>query len=375
MGRGIFSIDGTNNLAELREQPFQSEDLLQALLASHPRLLPGDLVNSERPRKWLLVSRESTLPDGLQTPGRWYVDHLLLDQDAIPTLVEVKRSSDTRIRREVIGQILEYASNAVVYWPVEKIQAELERECERRGRSIEEAFREHLDLELDAIGSFWDEVKRNLQAGKVRLIIVADEIPTELRRILEFLNGQMDPAEIIGVEIRQFVGNQDQRVLVPTVYGQTEKAQLTKSASGADRLWDANAILEELRLNQPEAFAVARSLREWSESNADGCRRPGRGATGSFRPFIKCGAKECPLFGLWSSGVVELYVKDYFENAIFASEPKASELRTRLTAVGIPSLPDLLGKYPKFPAHELAQNGRLQRFIAAFDWMISQVRT
>ena len=125
----------------------------------------------------------------LQTLGRWYVDHLLLDQDAIPTMVEVKRSGDTRIRREVIGQILEYASNAVVYWPVEKIQAELGRECERRGRNMEEALREQLDLEPDAIGGFWEEVKTNLQAGKIRLIIVADEIPPELRRILEFLNG------------------------------------------------------------------------------------------------------------------------------------------------------------------------------------------
>jgi hypothetical protein len=31
-----------------------------------------------------------------------------LDQDAVPTLVEVKRSSDTRIRREVMGQMSDY---------------------------------------------------------------------------------------------------------------------------------------------------------------------------------------------------------------------------------------------------------------------------
>lgn len=37
------------------------------------------------------------------------MDHLFVDQDAIPTLVEVKRSSDTRIRREVVGQLLEYS--------------------------------------------------------------------------------------------------------------------------------------------------------------------------------------------------------------------------------------------------------------------------
>jgi len=52
----------------------------------------------------------------------WFVDHLLIDQDGIPTLVEVKRSTDTRIRREVVGQMLDYAANAVVYWPVETIK-------------------------------------------------------------------------------------------------------------------------------------------------------------------------------------------------------------------------------------------------------------
>jgi hypothetical protein len=38
-----------------------------------------------------------------------------LDQDAIPAIVEVKRSTDTRIRREVVGQMLDYAANSVVY--------------------------------------------------------------------------------------------------------------------------------------------------------------------------------------------------------------------------------------------------------------------
>ncbi len=33
-------------------------------------------------------------------------------------MVRVKRR-DTRIRREVVGQMLEYAANAVTYWPVD----------------------------------------------------------------------------------------------------------------------------------------------------------------------------------------------------------------------------------------------------------------
>ncbi len=50
--------------------------------------------------------------------GRWAIDHLFLDQDGIPTIVEVKRSTDTRIRREVVGQMLDSAANAVGRWSI-----------------------------------------------------------------------------------------------------------------------------------------------------------------------------------------------------------------------------------------------------------------
>ena len=102
---------------------------MQKLLADHPDLLAGDQINAEQPRRWLLVTREMAVPGEQDGAGRWSLDHLFLDQDAIPTLVEVKRSTDTRIRREVIGQMLDYAANAVAYWPVEEIKAKFESRC------------------------------------------------------------------------------------------------------------------------------------------------------------------------------------------------------------------------------------------------------
>jgi hypothetical protein len=51
----------------------------------------------------------------------------------VPTLVEVKRSGDTRARREVVAQMLEYAANGPVYWKVELLRTWFEAECERQG--------------------------------------------------------------------------------------------------------------------------------------------------------------------------------------------------------------------------------------------------
>src|SRR5690606_21214758 len=106
--------------------PYASEARLQELLASYPNLVPGEQIDTNAPRRWLLVKREASIPAEEDGAGRWSVDHLFLDQDAVPTLIEVKRSTDTRIRREVVGQMLDYAANCVVYWPVEYMRAQFE---------------------------------------------------------------------------------------------------------------------------------------------------------------------------------------------------------------------------------------------------------
>ena len=64
--------------------------------------------------------------------------------------------------------------------------------------------------------------RREPRLGRLRLIFVADEIPAELRRVIEFLNEQMRPAEVLGVGIRHYT-DEAQRVrnLVPRVVGRT----------------------------------------------------------------------------------------------------------------------------------------------------------
>jgi hypothetical protein len=170
---GIYLVQGDGDLVEMAAQDYASEALLQELLAKYPNLLAGDQINSDVPRRWLLVSREVSLASEEDGPGRWSIDHLFLDQDAVPTIVEVKRSTDTRIRREVVGQMLDYAANAVLYWPVETLRARFEENHENPEEDLTD-FLEDLGGDTE---QFWWKVKTNLQAGKVRLIFVADEIP------------------------------------------------------------------------------------------------------------------------------------------------------------------------------------------------------
>ena len=261
MAGGIFLIQDNGKLVELKEQSYDSEDLLQELLVKYPDLIAGDQIDSTSPRKWLLVKREKEVPSEEAGSGRWSVDHLFLDQEGIPTLVEVKRSTDTRIRREVIGQMLDYAANGVVYWPVETMRAQFEANC-TEGANPDDILRDFLDSDTE-VDLFWQKVKTNLQAGKVRLIFVADEIPRELRRVVEFLNNQMDPAEVLALELKQYVG-QGFKTLVPNVIGQTMQAQQRKNPTAARQGDEAGFYAELEKRRGSEETATARAVLDWA---------------------------------------------------------------------------------------------------------------
>ena len=293
----------------MEETTYDSESLLQKLLADHPDLLAGDQIDAEEPRRWLLVTREMAVPGEQDGAGRWSLDHLFLDQDAIPTLVEVKRSSDTRIRREVIGQMLDYAANAVAYWPVEEIKAKFESRCKEDGDNPDVELAGLLGEGQDA-STFWQQVKTNLQAGRVRLLFIADEIPPELRRVVEFLNSQMDPAEVLAIEVKRFVGEK-LKTLVPRVLGQTETARQKKKVGGSEsRQRDKATFFVDLihRRGEQEA-AVARRLLEWA--NKHGLRIWwGQGKKdGSFFPMYDNKFGKNFLFSVWTYGTGPPHLK------------------------------------------------------------------
>jgi hypothetical protein len=254
----IYLLGEDGRLEKVPYTQYAAEDVLQELIASYPELIVGEQIDPDDPPRWLLVSREAGVPDAEDSSDRWSLDHLLLDQHAVPTFVEVKRSSDTRIRREVIGQMLDYAANGTRYWPMDRIRA---LAAARVGGvdELDEAIRELLEPSgQDAdVESYWARVEENLRAGRVRLLFVADELPRELRRVIEFLNEHMPKIDVLGVEIRHYAGGK-MRALVPRVIGATERARQEKVAPAPRQRTSEEAFLSTLP--DEEALFVAEVL-------------------------------------------------------------------------------------------------------------------
>lgn len=240
-----------DELTEMVEAPYEAEAVLQQLLADYPALLAGDRDEGER-RRWALVSRELGISSEPGGPSRWSLDHLFLDHEGIPTLVEVKRSTDTRIRREVVGQMLDYAANGAKVWGLESIRASFDG-----GRDDPEADLAALVGPDTSVDSFWEQVGANLKAGRLRLVFVADEIPAELQGVVEFLNEQMTSTEVLALEVKQFREiDGDRFTLVPRLIGRTESARQVKDGGGrARRSWTRQEFSEALSQSQPAEYA------------------------------------------------------------------------------------------------------------------------
>ncbi len=262
MSSTVFIIGPDNALSKLNRTPYDSEDLFQRLLGDHPVLLE-QVAGPEG--QLLLVQREAPVPEALESSGRWSLDHLFLDRSGVPVLIEVKRATDTRIRREVVAQMLDYAANGVAYWPIEQIVSARRATAELSGEDPDASLAAFLgDADPE---EYWRQVESNLRSGRVRMVFVADQIPKELRRIVEFLNEQMRPAEVLALEVEQHATPEGLRMLTPRLVGKTERAEGAKAVQPSSPMGTIDDWFEELEAKRgAAAHSLARRAYAWFQA-------------------------------------------------------------------------------------------------------------
>ena len=379
MAGGIYLIQDDDRLVEMMEQPYDSEDQLQDLLVTYPNLIAGDQIDRATPRKWLFIAREVTVASDEETAVQWSLDHLFLDQDAIPTLVDVRRTPNASIRQKVLGQSIDYAANALFYWPIDSIIALFEANCRDRNRDPEQIFEDFLGADANE-DQFWQKVKTNLQAGKVRLVFVADEISAEMRRVVEFLNEQMDPLEVLALEIKQYVSEDGLKTLVPRVIGQTAEAQQKKSSATRERRrWDESSFFAEIKARGgADEAQIAREIYTWvkdrsPEMDIQWCTGDTYG--GFAANLHQKGKKPYQLFTVNITGKMEISAHNYGSQRPFNQEEKWLELRSKLSSIGL-SLPTEPGerRSPSLALFTLQDASALNQVIETFDWITNEIK-
>jgi hypothetical protein len=149
---------------------------LQDLVHKHPEALPIEEIDPSFSGP-VSICRELNTPAGP-------IDNFLVTPSGLPILVECKIWRNPQARREVVGQVLDYAKE-LARWT----SADIEREAARRGvPSVIERVRAHAP-EIDE-AEFNDTLTTSLQSGRCLLLILGDGIREGVEAIFEHLGEQ-----------------------------------------------------------------------------------------------------------------------------------------------------------------------------------------
>ena len=194
----------------------------------------------------------------------------------------------------------------------------------------------HLGAGADA-NAFWAKAGDNLRAGRIRLVLVADLISPELRRIIEFMNAQMQPIELLAVELRQYQG-EGLRALAPLVVGQSQESVQRKRTTPSPSAWTPETILQALE-GEPAAHAAASEIMAWTHANADKVNVTASGATGPL--FRNEGSSYYP-FLISRQGELTLFFDFLAAQPVYAVRERRQAWAQDLVAAGLPIDPNKL---------------------------------
>lgn len=237
-GVPVAFVTGSDQPVELNRvspsDPKLAEDGIQRLIFDHPAVLPiQELDDSFSPA--IPVGREVRTDVGP-------IDALFISPSGGITIAEAKLWRNPQARREVVGQIIDYAT-ALSSWSYEQ----LDQTCERSsGKPLWQLVSSRYDGEeqLESEAGFVDAVSRNLRQGRFLLLVVGDGIREEVERMATYV--QAAPRlqfHLALVELRIYASDDDRfRTVVPSVIAKT--AEITRAVVKVDLADDAQVDVD-----------------------------------------------------------------------------------------------------------------------------------
>ncbi len=163
-------------MGSARAGRFPDEAALHGLVEGAPQLLP--LSGSPQ---LVVVGREVPLGGG-------YADLLAVERSGRMAVIEVKLAKNSEARRAVVAQVLTYAAFLHGMEVATLEHDVLGRELQRLGyASLADAVEATDQDGLFDSSDFGDALATNLSSGAFRLVLVLDDAPTELVRLVGYL--------------------------------------------------------------------------------------------------------------------------------------------------------------------------------------------
>jgi hypothetical protein len=212
---------------------YELENALQDLLSTHPSLIPG-------------VSADARTAREMQS-GVGPADVVAVDSDGALTIVECKLAANQEARREIIGQVFDYAAQ-LSKMPIEEFEARWNKRASSPLFSPDDATARAA-------------LATNLAEGRFRMVLAVDQVNSTLRSIVEFISSTLRPeTSLLVVEYRRWRDG-SQEFLVPQMYGQNlQPIDTVPVPVRRTKTWTLEEYLNWVRANDPLALPAVEAI-------------------------------------------------------------------------------------------------------------------
>ena len=343
----------------LEPQHFSNESLLQDILEKFPEVVALDDLGVTEP--FLVIGREVSTDAGS-------IDVLCIDGDGVLTVIETKLARNSQIRREVVGQVLEYVAQVSNWW-APKVIEEANKYFSKK--NINKNLIEYLIESSDQTQEkgyqyFFEKINSNLRNGKIKIVIASDSIPETLRDTVSFIN-RYSSFDIFVMQVKSYVKD-EMRIYAPTIYGLTQK--IPTGTERASTQWDEENFFREISQLTQDKIDAIKDLYEFSKASEI---KWGTGATyGSFHYVTELEGKKASIFVVNSTGTIEVY----FGNLKNIEHKKLLSFRNelkRIKGLSFPEIEQAGGKFPKFNIDLLLNNESMSIFKSAVNELVEQL--
>lgn len=208
----IIGVNGTQRLnrISLNNGTFK-EEWLQSALEETPSILPtAEIAPIFAPL--ICVAREVRLKTDDNNSGR--IDNLYISKHGHLVIVETKLWNNPEARREVVGQILDYAKE-VKDWDYDKLNS-VYRAYHKTTNSVFDALVAAGHQSAESEADFIDTVNQNIRSAQFLLMIVGDGIRSGVEKIAEYMNASPDMQHRLALcELEVYDLGDGRRLIVP----------------------------------------------------------------------------------------------------------------------------------------------------------------
>lgn len=247
------------NAKKVDRSDFDKEDDLQRYIYENPESIP--LYDIKEDIRLLILVREFSTGSGP-------IDALGVDKDGEIYLIETKlyKNADKRL---VVAQVLDYgASLWRSYGNFNDFTAALEEAVREKFHiSLSQRLKDFFDIEDEGATALVENMRRNLDEGNFRFVVLMDKLHGQLKDLIVFIN-QNSKFDIFAVEL-EYYQYEDYEIMIPKLFGGEVKKDVRVSTSSRNQ-WNEASFFEDARQkNDERTNTILADLYEFARQNAD----------------------------------------------------------------------------------------------------------